>query len=221
MTRAEALAELRSEILSDSVAPYAWSDDFLIRAMAEGQDKFCFETGFFLDKTNYTITTEAGVKSYALSPRIIKVLEVWDGARGLRRFTELDRPGRSGEAEQNVRPSNWQTDAETGAITFFEPPLADIVITLRVWRYSQFRLDHKTAGAYDKDFEIPEQFQRACLEYAAFKAYGQHDRERQDPIKAGDHLRNFKDYCSDGAQAFRLLRGDEGKLEPNPLYSFR
>jgi len=220
MTRAEMLTELRV-LLRDTVAPYKWSDDTLLIYTSEGQDSFCEETGFFIDKSTYTVTTTAGEQNYDLDPRIIKVLEVWDGARRLRQFTENDRPISVALAATNTIPSNWQTDAELGKLTFYEPPVAGAVLTLRVWRYAAQELTHKTAGLYDAELEIPARFHRSLIEYAAFKAFSHHDQELQDPIKARDHKLEFDDLCKKGARAFRRLAGGEVYLAPSPLYSFR
>lgn len=215
MLRAEMLPELR-EVLGDTVAPYAWSDAVLNGYLAEGQDVFCEKTGFFVDRTNYTITTVEGQKSYPLDDRIIRVLEVWDGTRRLSRFTENDRPSGSSVTPENTDPQHWQTDAETQALTLFEAPVAGVVLTLRVWRYSRVSMADSPAV----EPEIPTRFHRACVEYAAFKAYSHHDREREEKVKASDHLAIFADYCTHGRMAFLRIQGDETRVIPNPLYTF-
>lgn len=219
MLRTDMLTELRS-LIDDTAAPYAWSDTKLMTYLAEGQDKFCEKTGYFIDKTNFTITTVAGTKDYTLDPRIYKVLEVWDGARRLTKFKETDRPSSLPLSTDNTSPVSWQTDAQTGTLTLYEPPTGGLTLTLRVWRYSRVALDHKTNGAYDTEPEIPSRFHYACIEYAAYKAFNSHDRELQDPVKASDHFALFENYCSEGAAAFRNIMNADPVLQPNPLYSF-
>lgn len=215
MLRAEMLPELR-EVLGDTVAPYAWSNETLNGYLSEGQDVFCEKTGYFRDKSNYSVVTVAGQKSYPIPSRVIKVLEVWDGARKLSRFTENDRPSGSDTIPENTRPKHWQTDGETGMLTFFEPPEAGITLTLRVWRYARTSM----AANPSVEPEIPERFHRACVEYAAFKAYSHHDREESEKVKASDHLTLFRGYCADGVNSLWRLTGEEVRVGPNPIYTF-
>lgn len=210
MTRDELLAEFR-EAADDSVAPYAWGDPRALHMLSEGQDKFCEETGYFTDSSTYEITTVAGVVDYDLDPRIIEVLEVWDGQRKLGKFSQTDRPLASTLGEPRL-PQHWQADRETGKLTLNEPPLADLVLTLRVQRYSVTPF-YKSGNP-----EIPARFHRAMVEYAASKAFNDHDRERQDPVKAADHKANFDDYCADGRKALARREGFQPQVAPNPAY---
>ena len=231
MTRTELLAELRG-VIDDTKAPYAWSDTRLILWLSEGQDKFCEQTGYWLDRTTYSITTILNQADYTLSDRIISVRSVWDGVNPL-----LDVSGGGvavgsprdffGETYQGAyyasgeypagtlpsRPYRFRTDLETGVISFLEPPLAGIVLKMRVHRRSKVALSAALGQP-----EVPEQFQLALAEYAAFKAFGDHDREMQDPVKAGDHLKNFKAYVKDGARAYRRITGEYSDVVSNPLY---
>lgn len=309
MTNTELLAELR-EAVGDTVAPYAWSDARLMLWLAEGQDKFCERTGYWTDRTTFSVTTVLDQLDYPIDPRIIEIKSVWDGARRLTKFTETSRPGGdAGFSDQAPsRPQFWQVDGETSVLTLLEPPEAGIVLNLRVHRRSKAPLNRKTATitlagakrtgdvvtvavagaayayttlsgdasltavatalaavidaasglvatasgqtitiasatatasitasvavtgagatttataaiAYASNLEIPEQFHLAMVEYAAFKAFGDHDRELQDPVKAADHLANFKGYVRDGRQAYRRLTGEEVTCAPSPLYA--
>jgi len=221
MTRAEMLAELR-EVVDDTVAPYAWSDARLLVYLAEGQDKFCEDTGFFTDRANYSITLVAGTEGYALDERVIEVMDVWSGATKLGKFEERDRtelpstwfPYTTSSA--TGLPQCWQTDRETGYITVYPVPTAaeaGTVLTLRVWRYSRYALD-----ATGIEPEIPARFQRACVEWAAFKAFTHHDQEKQDKIKASDHLNEYRMYVSDGVIALRRFHGQDTSVGTAPAY---
>lgn len=210
MTTVELLAELRS-VVKDRIAPYAWSDTRLTLWMSEGQDKFCAKTGYWSDKTTYSVTTVLGQQDYAINPRIISVRSIWDGTRPL-----LDAAGLTFSDEDFAdtapqSPIHYRTDLETGVITFFETVAAGITLSLRVHRKSKVAM---TSG----DPEIPEEFQLALVEYAAYKAFGDHDRELQDPVKANDHYRNFLAYCKDGSRAYRRLTGEYSDVVPSTLY---
>lgn len=209
MTRTELLAELRS-VIDDTVRPYGWSDTRLAHWLSEGQDKFCEQSGFWSDKSTYTITTVLNQTDYAIPARVTAVRSVWDGTRELVDGTREHTPVITGEPQ---RPLRYRTDLETGVLSLLEPPAADIILTLRVHRRSKIRFS--VAGT---ELEIPEEFHLAVVEYAAYKAFGDHDRELQDPVKANDHLLNFKRYVKDGQRAYRRLTGEYTDVVPNRLY---
>lgn len=213
MTKAELLAETRS-VVKDKVAPYFWSDLRLLRWLAEGQDKFCANTGFWLDKTSYTIVTVLGQQDYVFSSRIISVRSIWDGTRELVDLTGKTLISSEDFADNPTQsPVNYRTNLATRTVTFLEPVSAGVTLTLRAHRKSLVALSAATGEP-----EIDDDFQLAMVEYAAAKALSDHDAETQDPVKATDHMKNFKAYCKDGARAYRRLTGEYTDVVPNPLY---
>jgi hypothetical protein len=220
MTRVELLDELR-EKLSDTRRPYAWSDTRLLRMMADGEDRFCEETGYFTDNTAYTITTTGGEAHYLLpSDRIIEVLEIWDGAHKLRNFTELDRSQYYNlPAMPWKRPIAWQVDQQTGTISLLELPLDGLVLTLRVHRRAAKRLDHKVGPSYDvASPSIPVQCHLALVEYAAAEALLDHDKELQDPVKSKTHADRFNAYLHQGRKLFTRINGASMQITPAQQY---
>ena len=214
MLRTEALAELRI-VLADTQAPYAWSDDRLIGWMSLGQDQFCRDTGFFTDTVTYNISTVANTEAYAIDSRVIKVYDAWYGGTRLRRFYQDQRvvlPPSPGP------PISFQTDQQTGMITLWPAPDAVYTITLDVWRKSKKALTHKTLTVADGEFEIPEEFHYAPVEWAAHKALNDHDRELQDPTKSAEHKLNYNSIAKDGKRAFQQISGGVGDVIPNQLY---
>ena len=75
------------------------------------------------------------------------------------------------------------------------------------------------SNSYSADPEIPEELHNALIEYAAYKAFGEHDRELQDHIKARDHYANFMLYVKRGMSMHRALTGDYPDVVPNTLYA--
>lgn len=227
MTRDRMLEELR-ERLSDELQPYKWSQTFLLSALAEGQDMFCERTGYFTDFSNFTITLQTGVAVYAVPDRIIEVLDIWDGTRRLGKYQETDRRQVTPDwdpavtAGQVGRPQRWQADQSVGSVTFDRTPTAaedGVVLQLRVWRYSLYALDGD--GAVENvgaEPEIPSRFHRAPIEWAAFKAYTDHDAEKSDPVKARDHENAFKDYVREGKRAFQRITGHNVRVGTAPAY---
>lgn len=209
MTRDELLAELRA-VVDDTIQPYGWSDIRLAFWLSEGQDKFCEQSGFWSDKTTHAITTVLNQTDYAIDPRIVAIRSIWDGARELVDGAKERSPVITSEPQ---RPLRYRTDLETEVLSLLEPPISGIVLSLRVHRRSKIRFSVEGA-----ELEIPEEFHLAPVEYAAHKAFGDHDRELQDPVKANDHLLNFKRYVKEGQRAYRRLTGEYTDVVLNQLY---
>lgn len=144
MTRAEMVQELRS-LVDDMAQPYRHTETSLLLRLTEGEDLFCFKTGFFLDNTNYTITTTAGTKTYALPSRFLRIYEVWGVDARLTQFKQGDRPFAVGLSTENTTPQHYQLDQASGYLTFYEPPTAGLVYTLRGHRKSRSPLNRTTS----------------------------------------------------------------------------
>lgn len=225
MTRGDMLNELRI-VLDDTGLEPGWNNRTMMFALSEGQDKFCEDTGLFVDKRSFTITTEAGVESYALSERIIAVLDVFDSTgRRLGKFDQADKnptlpAGRPSTFDMNQRvPTSWQVDAEDGYLTFFPIPNAVATYTLRAWRYPIFPLHvDDTGDGEPAQPELKDRFQWACIEWAAFKMLRHHDMELENGSKSTDHYAAYQRYVSEGKTAHNRLRGFEMEVSGNPLY---
>lgn len=212
MTRTELLAELFALINSESVDGII-SESRALSYLAEAQDEFCERTGYFRDKTNYTVTLVDGTASYALSERVYELQHVWDGTRRLSRVstgTVYTDTGSGGD------PTYWQTDQETGMLLLYPTPTADQdgdVFTLQVWRYSQEDLAANGAAP-----EIPSRFHLALVEWAAYKVFQNHDMEAQDAKAASDHYANFVMYMRQARKHFRRRHNMEVRVGVDPAY---
>lgn len=231
MTRAEMLAELKL-VLGESNIPYAsWTDTTLLGYLAEGQDKFCEETGYFRDISNFTLTLQTGVAVYPIPDRIIQIMDIWDGLRKLGKVLtgnatyEYDS-GFPFNTEAVGAPTMWTTEEETGVIKISPTPTATEngrILVLQVWRYSLYDLagdgpvpdEGETPPAAP---EIPSRFQRACIEWAAHKALIHHDLDSQDKVKSQDHLKSFMGYVADGITAFRRGHNLDTRVGISPAY---
>ncbi len=228
MTRDRMLALLK-EIIDGLVLPYAWKDTTLLAYLAEGQDKFCEDTGFFIDRSNFTITLQDGVAVYAIPDRVIQIYEIFSGTRKLGKFTEGDRPTGQNEWDPSIdpevtgAPTSWQTDRETGYITFDNTPTSiedGTVLVIRAWRYSLYPLDDDDIDGDGTTAtpELPTRFQWATIEWAAYRAYRHHDQEQQDPVGAREHLAEYNRYVSEGKLFMRNNHGIEPRVTTNPTY---
>lgn len=212
MTRKELLAEFFELINSESVNGVISPRRALVY-LAEGQDEFCERTGYIRDKTNYTVTLATDTATYSLSGRIYEVLDVWDGTRRLSKVNIGDvllDDGSGGD------PIYWQTDQETDQIRLYPTPTSDQngdVFTLQVWRYSQN--DLAASGA---EPEVPSRFHLALVEWAAYKAFSNHDMEAQDAKAASDHYANFIMYIRRAKVHFRRRHGLEVRVGVDRAY---
>jgi len=302
------------EVLNSETTNGAWSDARLLAYLSEGQDKFCEETGFFVDIANYSLTLVTNTALYAIPARAIQVMNIWYGNKVLGKvqqdviLTPDNWPIDLGTTETGM-PVQWQTDQTTGFIKLAPTPTVSengLVLDLHVWRYSRSPLNRMSstitltgtlhagdviaatvsdvvysyvvlgtegtltavatalaavidastafvatasgqvisisalaletststtvvvsgAGAtvtataadvYSASPEIPSQ-QRACIEWAAYKALNHHDMEAQEPVKAQDHKDAFEDYVTDGINAFRRLHNLETRVGTAPAY---
>jgi len=221
MTRAELLTELKA-VLGETGSDPAWGDPRLLDMLAEGQDQFCEDTGFFVDKSTAAIcefSSVIGTESYALSDRIIKVMGVFQGTTKLGKFNEADKypdqqvGGAVDFPSTSQAPYAYQTDEETGKIRLYPTPVAALTYTMRVHRYSAEWLADTQVEP-----EIPRRFHRAMVEWAAFLALNDHDFEIQDDVKAADHLAAYTYYKNKGITAFNRIRGGETTITPNSSY---
>lgn len=221
MTRTEMLTEVKA-VLGETDTDPAWGDTRLLDMLAEGQDMFCADTGYFVDQSTTAICefdSVDGTAEYTLNARIIQVLEVWQGTTKLGKYnqTNKDPYERVGTAAEFPDPSQtpfaWQTDEETGKIKLYPTPNSIKTYTLRVWRYPVNWL-----ADTDAEPEIPVQFHRACVEYAAYLALKDHDFEKQDDVKSNEHFAAYRYYVSKGVSAFERMRGGQITTEPEPSY---
>lgn len=227
MTRVEMLAELR-EVLGDVIGTVNWSDARLLGLLSEGQDKFCEDTGYFVDLSNFTLALSTSVSVYAIPDRIIQIMDIWSGTRKLWKIDTGDKyyDDSSEFTDPTGSPAAWQTDRETGHVTIYPTPTSaenGDILTLRVWRYSLYDLAGNGAVPESgptplAEPEIPSRFQRACIEWAAFKALSNHDEELQDKLKASDHRANYNQYVYDGKLALRRIQNVETRVGSDPAY---
>lgn len=211
MTRTELLTELRHVINDDSAYP-EWAESTLLGYLSEGQDKFCEDTGYFLDLTNFTFILESGVSVYEISDLVIEIIDIWYGSTKLTKLLT----GEANPTQSSGMPTKWRADQATGSIVLYPTPTDTedgLELILQVWRYSLE--DLADTGA---EPEIPPRFQRALIEWAAYKAFNHHDAETQDPVKASEHLAAYKMYVRDAQTAFRRQHGLECRVTADPAY---
>ena len=205
MTTSEMLTELR-EVLADDLPTYGFSPARVLAYLNEGQEKFCEDTGFFTDTDTFTIETVVGTASYPLDSRIIRVEDVYIGERQLRRLVGVRPPATA------LEPVCWQTNMATGVLTVWPTPDSIVTLSPRVWRYPLADISNTTAP------EIPKRMHRACIEWAAYKCYGHHDKELEGGIEALKHKGAYRQYVLEGRALKRNLDAEQIEVGTNPCY---
>jgi hypothetical protein len=207
-----ALKELK-HVLYESDYDGAWTEPLLISYLSEGQDRFCEDTGVIIDPVSYAFDTVVDQASYALGPRVIRVLDVHINGRPLIQYdAKHGNIVRHSGPSEGAQPTYFRTDWAPGYITLTPVPQDVFHVELRVWRYAKCSFEDR------EEFEIPSQFHRACIEYAAYKALSHHDMELQDPIKAKDHYANYTMYVARAKEWLHQLRGAQYETVPNQQY---
>lgn len=220
MTRDQMLVEL-NDVLNNDHSNGVWGEPTLLRYLAEGQDKFCEDTGFWIDADTFTVRLKAGIQRYQIPDRVIEVKEIWLGATRLGKYSHSLGGVVTASAAFPVAvlpgpPSLWKVDEGTGFIVLDKVPTVaehGLVLSLHVWRYSLRDLAAEAAEP-----ELPPRFQRACVEWAAYKCFNHHDMEAQEPVKAKDHHAAYLGYVTDGKKALRRLHGIDVAVVPDSAY---
>ena len=205
MTTSEMLTELR-EVLADDLPTYGFSPARVLAYLNEGQEKFCEDTGFFTDTSTFTVLTEVGVVSYPLDARIIRVEDVYIGARQLRKLVGSRPPATASE------PMCWRTNKATGVLTVWPAPETAVAMQLWAWRYPLADISSTAAP------EIPKRMHRACIEWAAYKCYGHHDKELEGGTEALKHKGAYRQYVLEGRALKRNLDAEQIEVGTNPCY---
>lgn len=218
MSREEIIQELQV-VLDDSGFDPHWTEPVMVRALSEGQDRFCEKTGLFV--VHEPLQTQINVHHYTINPRVISVLDVFDEAgRKLGKFQEDDMypalpPGSPYAAIKVASDINaWQTDTRGRTLTFYPAPTTAQTVQLKLWRRSSVAF----ADEEEPELEIPEEYQYACVEWAAYKLLRHHDMEKENKLKSFEHLAAFNEYVTAGKQAHRRIMGAVYQIGGNPLY---
>lgn len=203
MTTTELLEIFRDEV-SDTVAPYLWSDALFYAYLDEAQKQFCRDAFGIEDARSFSITLAPGGEWYALSPQVLKLRGAYDATTGLpipilsRAEVSANRllfDGRTGELRALVK------DMQKGFLRAYPKSSAAGTVSLEATRLSE------TVAAGD-DLEIDEVHHLSLLTWVKYRAYSKQDTETYDPVKAADYKAMFKDYCDES-------RIEHGRLTRN------
>jgi hypothetical protein len=202
MNTTELLTDLRTE-LSDSVAPYLWSDASLYKYIDDAQKQFCRLTYGIEDARSFKLKVVPDTEWYAYDPLILKVRSVVDAATGrdvpLIPVEKMAPLGiRFDGTKAPIR--NLITGLEKGS--FRAHPMPSVAATLEL---RTFRLPN-AVGAGD-DFEIDEQHHTFLMLWCKHRAYDVQDADTIDVRKSVDYKDRFERYCAASkTEQSRLMR---------------
>lgn len=193
----------------DTVAPYFWSDNQLVRWTNEALTEFAERTASIYDDESAVTLIRYGIGEdrFALDVCIIDVVDVWiEGPPRrhlLRSLSRLDRGYRGGYRHDfNGCSSHYHFDG-AGQLHIHPKPSAADALRLRVVRRPVRDLDKG-----DKVPDLLPQDVRHLLSYIAYKAYRVNDAETFNKASADEHLALFEDACQAVREKAILRRGD-------------
>lgn len=190
------IIELARTYLDDTVAPYLWSDDFLLGALNRAEEEVTTRTLCLYDDQTTEIcelTLAAGVTRYAISPLIVQVDSISHGGMLLEQVNPVDMDrlyGSSWRPSPGVPVSWYAKDARTIHLTSAPSLSVDgEPLTLGVYRLPATPL----AGFSDVP-EVPAWMHRAMVHWLCAEAYLVVDADNQRPDLAVTHMEQFDRY---------------------------
>lgn len=223
MILSELLDELRTNILRDNSSLLAgdddrlWSDTTLVRYINEAYRRFARETLIIRDATTPELTQvalQSGVTLYPLNPAALSVRSVryHTDAADLPRASHTRLDGYIGASQEQFfdvntvsdlapgRPRAWTVDEELQGgpntpitLRVYPEPSADEAGLLMYLRVSRLPLEPLTLDNDAAELEIPEDYHLDILNWAAYRAYSNHDSDGGDATAAEKHKKAFED----------------------------
>lgn len=220
MNGKELLDELQDQILrdvSDSVGGASdrlWSRAALIRYLNEGYNRFARQTLLLRDATTpalVEVTLVAGQASYALSPKVVAVLSAKVASKGypMKRTTHENlnagdinstAPPPTGAAVQPGEPFFFTTDEAVRTLTVYPPPSDEFDGELVQLRVCRLPLKAITEDTLDAELELPADYHLDIAEWAAYRAYRNHDVDAESMTKAERHKARFTEAVGEAKQ---------------------
>lgn len=180
--------------MEDQYEPYLYSDEEIIRYLAEAQDYFMEKTDYAADTLDFTYT--AGATEVTLPHYITKIRLAYDLVE--REFTVMDRQdwvnykgGTSWRTDTGI-VDTLITDLSSHTMRLYPIPEGDSGFSLDVFRVAKKDLE------VVKQLEVTEKpAQRILLVGARAYAYGKHDAEVKNEDLELKYLSMFHDKVGD------------------------
>lgn len=224
MTAAELLAIIRADYLDDALEPHNWSDAFLYREIGRAQQEACWrgDLRHFFDTSTSDIcevSVTAGIRAYALDPRILRIQTARLGTVVLEHTTQ---------AALDERAFNWR-GATYGSVSrffingrtlYFDYLPTAATLYLEVWR-SPLLVPSEIETEADEELEWTDS-QEDLAHWVAFRAYSRRDEDTHNQQAALEHRAMFDSVFGEEVkprERLDLLRYPE-YLDMGPLNQF-
>lgn len=186
MAISDLVAQVREDILDDTVAPYLWSDAALTRYANEAVSEACKRAP--LINRSSTIAVVVGTPTYLLDSSVKQVTLVITGATQspLTQTTtaELDAFVGVHWRDQEGTPTHFIKQAHK--LTLYPKPVAtDSLLITSI---------NTPDDDFDLDDDIDSSLHHGLMYYIAYKAYLKHDADTYNPERAAEHLALFDRY---------------------------
>ena len=203
MTPAELLAVFRDEV-SDTKAPYLWSDALFYTYLDDAQKQFCRLTFGIEDARTFTLALTPGSEWYDLNPRILEILGAYDQATGrpIKVLTRMQTVARNVQFDGKQGPLQALFKGmQKNALRAYPVTATAQTLTLETRRLPATLT---SAGT----LEVDEEHHLNLLMWVRSRAYAKQDTETYDPVKAATHKAAFETYCKDS-------KIEQGRLNRN------
>lgn len=191
MKASELIQVIREDYLDDTVEPYQWRVETLMRMLSRAQEEACMRQRLLVDSDTAAICAVplvADQKAYTLDPRIVLVERIEYGGRVLAKRTkdQLDRLQPGWQSSTGLIDAYTQNDL---TITLVQPPAVTDDgqnLALTVWRMP-------LAPITDLDDvpEIPAQYHFELIWHAIGSAFSLPNEDTQDTRMADFYFAKF------------------------------
>ena len=163
------LLDLLNTALRDIRKPRKWSDDVKVRYLNEAQDKLS-RALFVTIRSDEPLSVGAYEDFYELDENIHHVFRVWGKDVGV---LQPSTDGWTPPSEQLGTPARFVLDSATQTLRLWPIPTLDTELIMRVSRSPKALSEN----ALDEDCEIPDQFQLALIDWAAYRCFTHDDAD--------------------------------------------
>lgn len=164
MTLEELLNDTRHAVLRDSVAPALWPDTLLARYFNEAETIFARRTHCLVsdEEPFCTLTTEAGKSKYALSDKVIYIMDIVD-----ENGVPVRHRGRNRVPTRGVsgKPLVYTADSAYKGVRLYPTPDKAYTLSMNLAHKPTKKLSHLKQSP-----QIPEEYHSSLIDYAVYKA---------------------------------------------------
>ena len=166
-----------------ATAQLRWTNEELVSFLNQAEREVARRTQTLIDDTgDYDITTAIGTPDYALSSKVLRLIDVEYDDKPLELLQHKDLRAIKDRKAINSYPKGYTVDSGTRKVTLYPTPDAIYNIAVVAVRYPAIDLSWDTADVTSP--EVPEMYHFGLLNYAAHLAYMKDEASALDPSRA-------------------------------------